>query len=243
MPMFHLLAQCDDRARVGAAPRVDLLGAAGEIQEECHPQVSDEDVDREEHTEQVVVDIEHFFHRRLIRAAADPATGKCRHAFPHIARDSFGADPAPQEQRDRAADNDAKRPRQKQDQRFRTELRERREIDRQRQQNESRRQQVARRDRIQRGLLAIDDAERVVQRRKKIAKQQRRHIFVESAPERMAGLRCPEDRAKRRSQQAENDSIVCKARFAQISIDARSAGLAIIPLTILRRRPSLGIGK
>jgi len=146
----HLFAQHQDCSSIRTAFRIDLVGAPGQVQEKGHPKTRDEDVDGDEHAEQIRVDVEHLFHRRLIGAATNPAARQRRHAPPHVAGDRLRADPAPKPQHERPAEHDAGGPREKQNDRLGAKPRDGGQVDRQREQHERRWQQITRGDRIER---------------------------------------------------------------------------------------------
>jgi hypothetical protein len=190
-----------------SAPRPST-GAAGEEQQHRRPEVGDQHVHRHHAPEHAGVHLEDLLHRRLVGAAADPAAGDRGEAAPGLAADDLGADEAPDQDRERPAQQHARGAGEEHDQGLGSEPGDGGQVHAQRQQHERGRQQVARGDEVQARVLAVDEARGVEQRGDEVAQQQRRHHGIEPAPEAVRVVLGPEHEAQDRGEQAEDDGVV-----------------------------------
>ena len=206
--VLHALAQVVDDGGIGAHPAVDLRRARDQEQEERHPHVRDEDVDRDELAEQGGIDREDFLHRRLVGTTADPTARERGHAAPGITGHGLRMDDAQCEEGHHGTQHNACRTGQEHDDRLGAQPQYRDEINGDAEQRQRAGQHVVARHRVQAGRVAIDQAETVVDRRQQIAHQECRHDGVELLPGAGRTRGAPEHEGQRGGQQAHHDGVV-----------------------------------
>ncbi len=205
----HRVAQPGNRRTVRAQPFVDALVRARAIEQEHHPDLGDDDVDRQQRGkafERVAIDFEHG---GLVGAAADPASRQRRQPAPcgGVARtDDRRFELRHDPQRQRPAEDDAHRGGQEHDDRLVAKAEDPLDIDRQRHQEQRGGQEIILRHRPQIAFGYVDQAEGRHQAGDEIADQDDRHEDVEALP---AGpVARGEYKAEHQGKQPENNPVV-----------------------------------
>ena len=210
----HALLQRFDGGGIRLQPAVPGLRARGHEQQHGHPDVTDDHVDRGELAEQGGIDLEHFLHRGLVGAAADPAAGQRGHAAPGFAGHRFRMQEAHRRERHQRAQHHADSTGQEHDQRLRPEPGDAADVHRHAEQHQRCRQQVVAGHRVQARTRAIDQAGAVGDRRQQVARQDRRHHRVELLPEAPLARCAPEHEAEDDRQQPEDRGVAVDQRIA-----------------------------
>ncbi|KAG1256809.1 hypothetical protein G6F68_009599 [Rhizopus microsporus] len=203
------LLQFIDGRGIGATARIDLRRAPGQEEQRRHPHVTDTDIDHGKLAEGGGVDVEHFAHRQHVGTAADPAAGQRSHAGPGIAGHGVGMDRAHHQEGHHGTEHDAGRSAQVHQHQLRAKPQDALDVHRQGQQDQRRRQQDVARDRVvEPGVLAVDQADGVVDAGNQVAQQQCRHEGVEALPQPLLARGGPEHGAEGGGDQTEDDDVV-----------------------------------
>ncbi len=212
LKLGHSPLQIFDRRGVGAHAGIQLIRFARHEQEHRHPDVGDDDIDRDHRGKHVVAHVEYLLHRRLVRAPADPASGHGGQSTPHGLRPRathrLRTDERHDEDGQGPAEDDPDGTGEEEDQGLRPESENRLQVDRQGQQDQSGGQQIPRGDEVQAGRLRVDDPERVVERRQEVTEEDDGDVAIELSPERMCARIRVEDGPQGRGQEAEHGGIV-----------------------------------
>src|SRR5690554_8080376 len=85
---FNFLLQRIDSARVSTASLIDLFAYPSHVQQYCHPNVSNNNINGYHGRENFTTHFVHFFHSSLVCTTTNPTTGYCGHAAPDRFRTS-----------------------------------------------------------------------------------------------------------------------------------------------------------